>query len=145
MSNDASVVDLQAALQAYVVDATVRLMLVRASLRQGVDLAVTDAIARRDVLASLDAEVFSKFLSAAVSRATPRAAIRRKASDNINIGEVNRFAKAIWPDFDPMSLTEESTGRGHVAGRIIGLLDRRFGFCFHIGDNNHICIHHTKG
>ena len=123
--DDTSLVDLQAALHAcsYDVDATVRLLLVRASLPAGVDLAVTDAISRRDVLAALDTDVLRKSLSGAVTRTSQRPAIKRKASDNVNMGEVKRFAKAVWPDYDPMNMTEESIRRGLVAGRIVGLLD----------------------
>ena len=39
------------------------------------------------------------------------------------MGEVKRFAKAVWPDYDPMNMTEESIRRGLVAGQIVGLLD----------------------
>ena len=124
--DDSSMVDLRAALHAcaYDVDATVHLMLVRASLPQGVDLAVTDAIARRGVLASMDGEILRKSLGTAVTRTTQRAAIKRKGSDNVNMGDVKRFAQATWPDYDPKNMTgEESVRRGHVAGQIVGLLD----------------------
>ena len=123
--NDTLNVVLQAALHAcsYDVDATVRLVLVRASLPAGVDLAVTDAISRRDVLAALDADILRKSLSAAVTRTTQRAAIKRKGSNIVNMSEVKSFAKAVWPDYDPMNMTAESNRRGHVAGQIVGLLD----------------------
>jgi hypothetical protein len=125
VSNDKAIVDLQAALKvcAYDVDATVRLMLVRASLPQGVDLAVTDAIARRGVLASMDTEFLHASLGTAVTRVTQSAAIRRKASDNVSTSEVKSFAKATWPDFDPTALTVESFRRKHVAERIVGLAE----------------------
>jgi hypothetical protein len=123
--DDTSMVVLQAALHAcsYDVDATVRLVMVRASLPAGVDFAVTDAISRCDVLAALDTDVLMRSLSGAVTRTTQRAAIKRKGSDNVNMSEVKRFAKAVWPDYDHMNMTEESNRRGHVAGQIVGLLD----------------------
>jgi hypothetical protein len=118
-------VELQAALQAcaYDVDAAVRLILVRASLPAGVDLAVTDAISRRDVLAALDADILSKSLSRAVTRTTQRAAIKRKVSDNVNMGEVRKFAQVTWPDYVQTNMDLETIRRGLVAQRIVGLLD----------------------
>jgi len=123
--DNTSMVELQAALQAcaYDVDAAVRLILVRASLPAGVDLAVTDAISRRDVLAALDADILSKSLSRAVTRTTQRAAIKRKVSDNVNMGEVRKFAQVTWPDYVQTNMDLETIRRGLVAQRIVGLLD----------------------
>ena len=39
------------------------------------------------------------------------------------MGEVKRFAKAVWPDYDQTNMDVESIRRGHVAQRIVGLLD----------------------
>jgi len=123
--NDTSMVDLKTALKAcaYDVDATIRIVLVRASLPADVDLAVTDAISRRGVLAALDADILKKSLDAAVTRTTQRAAIKRKVSDNVNMREVKKFAQATWPDYDGTNMDVKSNRRGFVAQRIVGLLD----------------------
>ena len=54
-----------------------------------------------------------------MTRRTQRTAIKRKGSNSVNMSEVKSFAKAVWPDYDPMTMPR----RGHVAGQIVGLLD----------------------